>query len=101
MDRQSLETTKDDVASRFRTPQEVLDAKGCNREQKIELLRQWEHDLRLLMVASDENMTAQAPRQKPGGSAETFQAVRKALDSLGAAEAEDAAASKLGGGSSS
>lgn len=83
-----------DVDSHFGTPQAVLDSPELDRAQKVELLRQWEHDLRLMMVATEENM----PRSRqPGGSAEAFRAVRQALHRLDAA-AEPEAASKLGGG---
>lgn len=99
MDQQTFEAAMGDVASRFRTPQALFESRDCDKEQKIALLRQWEHDLRLMMVATEENMGAQMPQQKPGGSAEAFQAVRKALDKLGATETEGAGAGKLGGGS--
>ena len=94
MDRKSFEAAMADLASRFKTPQVLLDAADLDRDQKIALLRQWEHDLRLMMVATEENM----PRQPSGGgSAETFRDVRAALDRLGATDAPEAA-SKLGGG---
>jgi hypothetical protein len=73
-----------DPASVFDAPQDVVDAPGLERAQRIEILKRWESDARQLMVASDENMT--------GGEHQQLQAVHEALRSLGAdpdAEAED------------
>lgn len=95
METKAFEAVMADVASHFQTPQAVLESPELDRGQKVALLRQWEHDLRLMMVATEENMPRQ---QSGGGSAETFRAVREALDRLGAKSAPEAA-SKLGGGS--
>ena len=38
------------------TPQQLLERTDLTRAQKIEMLRQWEQDLRECMVADDENM---------------------------------------------
>lgn len=60
------------------TPQQLLDRTDLTRAQKIDILRQWELDLRECMVADDENMP----------SAETMTVsldeVLLALESLGA-----------------
>jgi hypothetical protein len=86
-----------DVTKRFATPQALVDSDEFDREQKIKLLQQWEQDLRLEMVASEENMPGQMPGQSQGGAAETFRKVREGLKSLGAAEKDKpAAATKTG-----
>jgi hypothetical protein len=59
----------------FAGPDEVVNAAGLTREQKIEILKRWEADARLLMVASDENM--------PGGEPQQLQAVQEAMRALG------------------
>lgn len=41
----------------FASPQEVLVHPGLSREAKIDILRQWEVDARLMSVAEEENMT--------------------------------------------
>lgn len=60
----------------FDAPGEVVDAPGITREQKLEILKRWEADARLLMVASDENMS--------GGEAQPLDAVHDAMRALGA-----------------
>jgi len=41
----------------FEKPQDVLVHPGLSRDTKLEILRQWEVDARLLQVAEEENMT--------------------------------------------
>jgi hypothetical protein len=40
----------------FKTPQELLANNELSREQKIEILRRWEYDVRQLQVAEEEGM---------------------------------------------
>jgi hypothetical protein len=42
----------------FQQPQDVLVHPGLTREAKIDILRAWEVDARLLQTAEEENMTA-------------------------------------------
>jgi hypothetical protein len=65
-----------DPAGVFETPGEVVTAPGLTRQQKIEILKRWEADARLLMVASDENM--------PEGEQQPLQDVHEAMRALGA-----------------
>jgi len=65
-----------DPGACFETPDEVVNAPGLTREQKLEILKRWESDARQLMVASDENM--------PGGEPQQLQAVQNAMRALGA-----------------
>lgn len=64
-----------DPASFFDAPGDVVHAAGFDGAQKTEILKRWESDARLLMTASDENMT--------GGEHQQLQAVQEALRSLG------------------
>jgi hypothetical protein len=41
-----------------------VERSDLSREQKVEILRRWEYDMRELQVADDESMTAKEP---PGG----------------------------------
>jgi hypothetical protein len=79
-------------AAVFRRPEEVIASGEINREQKIEILRRWEYDLRQLQVADEESMTAPKPE------AITLDVVLKALRALGApADIEHSAPTKQGG----
>jgi len=88
-----FEDAKTDVGKAFSRPQEIAEAKDLSLQQKVELLKQWEIDLRGLMVASDENM----PSTSPGQTAELLRGVRSQLTRLGAPEHEAAAVNKAGG----
>ena len=76
----------------FKTPEEVVDSGDLSREQKIEILRRWEYDLRELQVADEESMTAPKPE------AGTLDIVLKALHAVGAPpDVERTAPTKQGG----
>jgi hypothetical protein len=76
----------------FKTPEEVVDSGDLSREQKIEILRRWEYDLRELQVADEESMTAPKPE------AVTLDIVLKALHAVGAPpDVERTAPTKQGG----
>jgi hypothetical protein len=82
-----------DPSAVFRAPDEVVETKLLNREQKIEILRRWEYDVRELQVADEESMTAPRPERV------TLDAVLKALRAVGApADMERTAPTKQGGG---
>lgn len=81
MDQQSFEKLAADVSKHFASPEELLARQDLTREQKLALLRQWEYDLHLLQVATEENMTGDAP---PGTNAEKIREVRAAAEKLGA-----------------
>lgn len=88
-----FERAQQDVSKIFATPAELCAASDLSSEQKVILLKQWGTDLRLLMVASDENMTGTSP----GRTAELLQQVQLKLDEFGAPKDETAAANKAGG----
>ncbi|TWB13992.1 MULTISPECIES: hypothetical protein [Nitrospirillum] len=71
-----------DVSSHFERPHDIVVSDQYTREQKIQLLQHWEHDLQLLMVASEESMTGATP----GQTAEQMKAVCDALSALGGLE---------------
>jgi hypothetical protein len=83
-----------DVSKIFRTPQAVLEASDLNTQQKIDLLKQWETDLRLLMVASEENMTGNVP----GRTAELLQQVLRGREKLGVSQSDARAGPTKSGG---
>lgn len=85
-----------DLSKVFKRPEDILGAADLTEAQKIALLKQWDTDLRLLMVASEENMTGTAA---PGRTAELLQSVHKVMTRLGHAPSEEnRSPSKAGGG---
>lgn len=80
-----------DPASVFKSPEEILHNRDFSREQKVQVLRRWEYDVRELQVAEEESMA--------GPESVTLDAVLDALRELGAADAdkERAAPTKQGG----
>ena len=76
----------------FKTPQQVIDTNDLSREQKIEVLRRWEYDVREIQVLDDESTTAKETH------AVTLDTVLNALRSLGAPiDVERTAPTKQGG----
>ena len=67
---------------------------GGPREKQFDLLKQWETDLRLLMVASEENMSGEAS----GNTADQLSAVRNCLQAMGASGEERQQAPNKSGG---
>lgn len=95
MAEQSFDTILNDVSRSFKAPSDIVASKNFTDEQKIKLLSQWEIDLRLLMVASDENMAG----TEPGRTANLLTGVRSALQDLGApTNLEQSGPGKSGGG---
>jgi hypothetical protein len=60
----------------FKTPQELLANDELSRQQKIEILRRWEYDVRQLQVAEEESMEGPQPV--------TLEAVLQALRAISA-----------------
>ena len=84
-----------DVSRVFANPQAIVEAHDLTSQQKVTLLKQWETDLRLLMVASEENMMGDTP----GRTAELLRAVLKSLLQMGVSEVDGPQApNKSGGG---
>lgn len=79
----------------FRRPAEIVKAQAIDRDEKVRLLRQWETDLRLLLVASEENMSGDGQ----GWVAERLQQVHAALDELGVQQTENAGVPNKAGAS--
>jgi hypothetical protein len=97
MQQETFNQAMQDVARHFRSPHAVVESDELDRQQKIKLLQQWEQDLRLEMVATEENMPGKMPAQNAGGAAEQFRKVRAALKDLGVKEDDKpAGATKLG-----
>jgi hypothetical protein len=94
MDQQTFEELSADVSKHFASPEALLARNDLTREQKLALLRQWEYDLHLLQVATEENMTGDGP---PGTNAEIIREVRAAAETLGAElQSEGCAPAKAG-----
>jgi hypothetical protein len=81
-----------DPSTIFKRPQEVVDRKDLSRDQKVEILRRWEYDMRELQVADEEGMPATDAQPV------TLDAVLNALRALGeSSEVERSAPTKQGG----
>ena len=81
-----------DPSTVFHKPDEIVENNELSREQKIEILRRWEYDVRELQVADEESMTAPRPERV------TLDAVLEALRAVGApADLERSAPTKQGG----
>src|SRR5262249_18283793 len=63
-----------DPAAVFKSLQEVVSSQELSREQKIEILRRWEQDARLMEVADEESMAGPQPK--------LLQPIRDALHAL-------------------
>lgn len=80
-----------DPSSLFDSPQSVLVNDELTNQQKVEILKNWESDLRVIMVAEEENMQGKDVLK-------TFEGIRDALHSLGAIiHPEDTPPTKEGG----
>jgi hypothetical protein len=81
-----------DPSAVFKKPQEVIETDGLSREQKIEILRRWEYDVRELQVADEEGMAPVDPQPV------VLDLILNALRTLGApADIERSAPTKQGG----
>jgi len=69
-----FEKAKLNPAAVFKSPQEVVSSQELSREQKIEILRQWEQEAMSMEVADDESMTGPQPK--------LLQPIRDALHAL-------------------
>ena len=78
----------------FSKPADVLTAAGLEKAQRIEILRQWEYDMRLQQVATEENMDSAGSESANAGNA--LQEIHKALSDLGAGLETTSGGSKLG-----
>lgn len=88
-----VEAAKSDPSRYFECPNDVVRDPKLTEAQKIEILRQWETDARLMSVAEEENM--------PGVQAPPLDGILKAIESLeGSAESgktrSGGSSSKLG-----
>ncbi|WP_237132220.1 hypothetical protein [Pseudohongiella sp. O18] len=67
-----------DPADNFGKPAEVVSNKQFSRDEKIEILRRWDDDARLLLTAQSEGMS------EDRSSAEVLSQIQDALAELGA-----------------
>lgn len=68
----------------FHDPADVA-AAPLSHDHKLRILREWEQDLRALLVATDENMTP----ARPGNSGELLRSVRRTIATLNRSEGPD------------
>lgn len=80
-----------DPASVFASPKDVLINQEISRDQKIQILKHWESDMREILVAEEENMQGKDVLK-------TFESIRDSLHTLDAKIAtEDTPPTKQGG----
>jgi hypothetical protein len=80
----------------FRQPDQIVETADLSRNERIALLHEWETDLRLLMVATEENMVD----AESGRTAELLREVHECLRRLGVPNGDGArsAPDRAGGG---
>jgi len=83
-----------DVAKLFDRPRALLEDREFSADQKRELLKHWEYDLRSMQVAADENMTGPGL----GRTEELLREVRACLGKLGDSHAPEHSAGHKHGG---
>lgn len=68
----------------FDTPRALLEDARLDREQKLDILQRWAHDLRELSTATAENMPAsdETGRQSEGGDAAVLGEVLACIERL-------------------
>lgn len=71
-----------DPSKFFHSPRNVFSDRAFSTDEKQQILKQWEYDLRGMQVASDENMAS----NEPGRVAQELQEVRQTLHDLGVAD---------------
>lgn len=71
-----------DPADAFDSPDQVLNTGQLSREQKVQILRRWDDDTRLLLTAQSEGMRA------GDGAAEVLKRIQDALERLDAAASD-------------
>lgn len=81
MTRKQFDEALQDVSKHFSAPADILASADLTRSQKLALLKQWEYDLQLLLVATEENMTGTGGA---GANAEKIQQIHAAVAQLGA-----------------
>jgi hypothetical protein len=81
MEQHAFDKLVADVSKHFASPEALAASDDLTRDQKLALLRQWEYDLHLMQVATEENMTSDAT---PGNNAEKIRQVHAAAEKLGA-----------------
>jgi hypothetical protein len=98
MEKQAYEKVLGDVSKHFKTPEDLFRATDLTRQQKLELLKQWDYDLQLLMVASEENMPAPPTGKGSGRTSEIVRQVHDMVQRLGAENDPDKAGPAKAGG---
>lgn len=85
-----IDRAKQNPSKYFDRPSDVVTAPGLERQQRIDILRQWEYDARQLEVATEENMGAD------GNGSDRLHEIHEALQAIGSDADTNPAGSKLG-----
>ncbi len=88
-----LERVQEKAKLAYPSPGDIVAAKDLTREQKIKTLQDWEYDLKLMMVATEENMPGP---ERQGDTSERLKKVQAALEQLGHTDTP-ATPTKVGG----
>ena len=89
----NFEIIRKDVGANFRAPPDIVSSE-FEHTQKIELLQQWEFDVREKMVAEEEGMTGAST----ASDGSLLKSIQSCLAELNAGEKTAAVANKAGGG---
>ena len=73
-----------DPMAKYGTPENLLNDQSLSEPEKRKLLKQWRHDLTLLLTATEENMTPQTKGGKPSAknSGDNAELLRRVSDCL-------------------
>ena len=71
-----------DPMAKYGTPENLLNDQSLSEQDKRKLLKQWKHDLTLLLTATEENMTPQTKEGQPSGTGDNAELLRRVSDCL-------------------
>jgi hypothetical protein len=86
------DSPKSNISKVFEHPSDVLKTSDLSAAEKIDLLQDWETDLREILVAAEEGMAGR--RDDP---ADQLREIHAALQKLGASRSTTRAPTKAGG----
>lgn len=72
--RTNIEEIKNDPAKFYHLPEDIVADQSLSHDDKVDMLRHWEMDARLMAVAEEENM--------PGDEESPLRAIHRALLAL-------------------
>jgi hypothetical protein len=93
MNKHEFSSMLSDVSAHYAHPSDLWNDGNLTADQKIEALRNWEQDLRLIDVAADENMTPAMPDK----TADLLKDVHNLLEEAAGRLTKTSAPTKIGG----